>query len=162
MKLRTTIALLFLFPVFASAQIDTVGQYVMGAAGGHGDDGTYAMSFTIGEPIIATIGANATFLTQGFHQDNLIVSTLDELIPLDLNISAYPNPAGSFINLDSDGLEGIQISLRDLRGREMIHMESHESVTRIDLDRIPNATYLLFVLDEDGGFLKSFKVQKIQ
>jgi len=162
MKLRIAIALLIVIPAVTNAQLDTVGQYVTGTAGDHFDQGTFSMSFTIGEPVIATIGRQSLFLTQGFHQEKLLVSTLEEVTPLLLNLKAYPNPTGNFLYLDPDGHKGVNISMRDMRGREILNMESQEELIEINLEAFPVATYLLCVNDAAGNFLKAFKVQKFE
>ena len=115
------VAVALAFSSITYAQQDS-SHYVIGSAGDVFDDGSIFMSFTVGEPVIQTIGAGNTFLTQGFHQDKMIISTIAEIPQLMFDMRAYPNPAAKAVYFDPGGAKNLNLSLRDMLGIE-IHIE---------------------------------------
>ncbi len=153
------LALSLFYTSFSFAQDD---HSVIGSAGDVFDNGNITLAFTVGEPVIETIGTGNVFLTQGFHQDRLIISTIGEAPSIQYDMRAYPNPAGAFVFFDPGGAKNLNLSLRDMKGVELSRHDVSEEVIEISLDLLPNANYLLYVSDENGSFQKAFHVQKVQ
>ncbi len=58
---------LFSFSVFAQS----LSPQVVASGGGYATGGGYSLSYTIGEPVTATLTGGSNILTQGFHQPDL-------------------------------------------------------------------------------------------
>lgn len=144
------------------AQTNNADHHVIANSGDVYDDGVNQLSFTIGETVIQTVGSKTSFLTQGFQQSAFIISTVEELMPFNYQVKAYPNPAGEFVNLESDKAFDMQIRVLDLNGREVIQTETREKLTQLNFGGLPNAAYLLHVSDQSGVLIKTFQIQKVQ
>jgi hypothetical protein len=136
-------------------------QEVISSAGDHSSGNTIQVSWTIGEPVIET-GMNGQYiLTQGMHQGNLIVTKLNEIEGLDIEISAYPNPVSKYLNLDIDApiLNGFTYALYDVNGQLLKRQEVSEPITVIPMDSYSHSSYVLRVIRENQE-VKVFKVIK--
>ncbi|QQS30849.1 MAG: hypothetical protein IPM47_07970 [Sphingobacteriales bacterium] len=49
----------------------SLSPQVVASGGGYGTGGGYTLSYTVGEPVIATLSGGSNILTQGFHQPDL-------------------------------------------------------------------------------------------
>ena len=153
---------LIVFCLSAKAQTFNADHFVVANSGGFYDDGTNQISFTIGETIIQTVGSKQSFLTQGFQQSGFIITTMEELIPFNYQVKAYPNPAGDYIYLEANKEFEMDISLFDLNGKRIMSSESRNKLTQLNFVGLPNAAYMLYVHDKDGTMVKSFQIQKVQ
>ncbi|MFC2176342.1 hypothetical protein ACFLR1_05175, partial [Bacteroidota bacterium] len=68
MKFLTTLAVM-LAPVVGMSQ--SISPEVIASAGGHFDNGTTQLSWTLGEVAIDTYDNGTNIITQGFHQTQL-------------------------------------------------------------------------------------------
>ena len=64
----------------------------------------------------------------------------------------YPNPTSGIVKVNAESLQ--QIILFDLTGREVMHKESHESQTSVDLSALPQGTYIMKVVTDNGSCVK--------
>ncbi len=136
---------------------------VVSSSGTHSSNGTTQVSWTIGEPVIATYNDGSNILTQGFHQTLLTVTGIQEAGALQ-GVSVYPNPTNQLLNLRLDVNPGdITVLLIDASGR-LILSEAIQSGTtehEFDLSGISNGTYLLQLLSKEG-LSATFNIQKVQ
>lgn len=61
--------------------------------------------YTIGEPLVATIGVGDLLLTQGFQQPEVAGPIKPPEAPFVSDLIVYPNPAAEFTNLEFDLLQ---------------------------------------------------------
>ena len=64
----------------------------------------------------------------------------------------YPNPTSGIVKVNAESLQ--QIILFDLTGREVMRKESHESQTSVDLSALPQGTYIMKVVTDNGSCVK--------
>lgn len=77
----------------------TLQNEVLASAGQSGSVGGTQISYTVGETVITTVGADASTLTQGFHQGNLAIVAVGE--PWTGNsIRVFPNPTAYKCNIE--------------------------------------------------------------
>lgn len=131
-----------------------------------GDDAVTAegfrFSWTLGETAIETLTGNGLILTQGFHQNEGIVSPVIEIEEPGLLIEIFPNPvAGELVVRRSGSFRSFQVDLFDLNGRRLEGFELEAPSRRIDLSRLPSAVYLLRFSNE-SGILQTVRIVKIQ
>jgi hypothetical protein len=61
--------------------------------------------YTIGEPLVATVGVGDLLLTQGFQQPEVAGPIKAPEAPFVSDLIVYPNPAAEFTNLEFDLLQ---------------------------------------------------------
>lgn len=118
--------------------------------------------FTLGEIAIETIYSENFMLTQGFHQPNLGIISLNE--DSYSKISLYPNPTVDIINLELRGFEGecAQVNIIDLSGK-IIYSElvaTNAVKHQINTSILNLGSYILEVIGEEQKDI--FKIQKLK
>lgn len=144
--------------IYSIAHSQTQNQQIIGSAGNSSKSSSIQIAWTIGEPIIGNGLNNEILLTQGFHQSNLFVTALEEVISLQLSIQ--PNPTSDFINvkIDEKELKGATYTLFDIHGRLINQQKIEASELNISLQTLPPASYFLRInIDEK---VKTFKIIK--
>ena len=152
--------------IAATAGAQSLERQVIGSAGGFDQAGGVSLSYTVGEPIVETAITGSVILTQGFQQpDDLRVGINEVTVSMDYTV--YPNPTDDrlIVELKSDQLVDVQLSLFDIAGQQLIN-PTQVSVTgkvtkELSLKDYAAATYILVLTDKNGKQLKNFKIQKI-
>jgi len=116
----------------------------------------------MGEPISETVTDGNDTLTQGFQQGAYSIVSVSEVDAPDVNITVYPNPFVSTLNIKSDGNDPIRIEAIDLQGNVISDQSFENGQGQMDLGNLPEAIYLLRVYDNNGKQLKVFKIQKVE
>lgn len=148
----------FAHPAFGQASVEL--QVVSAAGDVLGTPSGATLHYTVGE-IAVTEEENGATLAQGFHQILVEkVSPTTESVATVANIQVYPNPAHSFLRLETD--TPLRASLFDLAGRQVLPSTAVETTAELDLSTLPTGTYLLQSLSPEGQFLQNFKIQIIR
>ncbi len=136
-------------------------QEVIATAGNHHEAGDISVSWTLGETIIETFKAGENILTQGFHQSKLTVVSIDEIDLPGYNITAFPNPASSYVTLkiEAENYEKMSFRLYDFNGRLIERNRIGGSYTNISFEGLKPAAYFIRII-EDGKKLTTVKIIK--
>ena len=67
------------------------------------------------------------------------------------NVSIYPNPASSTINIEGENLS--LVSIYDITGRCLIEQKINASNTEIDTSELPQGNYVAKIIDSNGNFM---------
>lgn len=147
--------------IFIAVTVGTIsGQEVVATSGDHHAIPGYAVSWTLGEPVIATGSSGSYSLTQGFHQPKLTVTSTD-ILAIDLNIKVYPNPAQEFVTINSEQLlENARYALFSLSGEKLMEGKIRSSTTRLNLEKMASGTYILKLSGENNRPLQTYKIVK--
>ncbi len=147
-------AVLLAVPLVAGA------QDVIASGGGEGSGGNHSMSWTIGQPVIKTVAAGGSTLTQGFQQPWAdVTAVVDEHGSATLLIRAYPNPADHILNVDMPGTQGqYRLELLDAAGQLVLQAASVGEHTQLDLADQGVGLYFLRALDAEGMPVRTFKI----
>jgi len=137
---------------------------VIASSGGYGSGATHQLSWTIGEPIIATQTNTSTILTQGFHQTNLVVSSIFQRNEL-VQIKAFPNPTTQYITVtiqDNRDKDDLNIQLLDLAGKQLKQQKllTNDSQYELDLENYPSGTYLISIQNSKKQVTNTYKIIK--
>lgn len=118
------------------------------------------MSWTIGEPVIATGSAGGHTLTQGFQQPWADVATVvGEHAGTGMGIRAYPNPADHVLNVEMTTTSyASRLELLDASGRLVLRVPTSGTLTRLDLTGQSAGHYILRAMDAQGLPAKTFKI----
>jgi hypothetical protein len=133
--------------------VTTTGGYYANSAG--------SLSWTLGEPISETFSDTGNTLTQGFQQGSYSIVSVDEVDQPTINITVYPNPVTTLLNIKSDSSDTFRAELIDLQGNKISDQSFENGQGQVDLSTLPEAIYLLEVFDKNGNRIKVFKIQRV-
>jgi len=114
------------------------------------------LQYTMGEVAIA----GNDNLTQGFHQGNLIITAIEDIVQ-DIEVIAYPNPTMNGINITSDDISSVQMRFFDMQGRQLASKLIDNFPYYIDLTKFDSGIYFIQLYDKKQ-ILKTFKIEKIK
>jgi len=141
----------------------TLKPDVVTTAGGFYTNSAGSLSWTLGEPVSETVSDTGNTLTQGFQQGSYsVISVVDELAQPAMEISVYPNPVSSLLNIKSDSSDPFHSVVLDMQGNIVNEQSFEDGQGQIDLRKLSDAIYLLEVFDMDGSRIKVFKIQKVE
>jgi hypothetical protein len=155
--MKKTITLLFLTLLtlsYSQENLVFTGGNAIGSGG--------SVSYSYGQVFYETVTGTNGELTQGVQQAIEIYSLSTPNNSININLALYPNPAISQVTLDlnlSQFQEETKFEIFDLNGRLIRGAIILSNQTNIDIDNLPNATYLLNVFSSNK-ILKSFKLIK--
>ena len=98
-------------------------QELVSSSGNYLENAQASISWTLGEVAIQTLESGNIILTQGFHQSRLVVTGVRIIPGYEPDISIYPNPVVSHINvkLGSDFQAGNwKYAIYELSGKKLI------------------------------------------
>jgi hypothetical protein len=142
-------------------EIDLVAQEVVSSGGNSESVPGFEVSWTVGEPVIATLIGGTNTLTQGFHQTKITVTAVTELLYPGMEIKVFPNPTEDYITIHfSEFIEGSRYALYDLEGRLLENKLINSPDTEIGMTKYASGQYILKLLDDSKLTLQTFKVIK--
>ncbi|MEM7085511.1 MAG: T9SS type A sorting domain-containing protein [Bacteroidota bacterium] len=160
MKHKKSIILfaLFLFWGLAGAH----GQNNTLASGGEATGSGGTLSYSVGQvDYIQAEGSGGT-ASQGVQQPfEIFVLGVDEHPEIQLDITVFPNPTVSNVTLHIGNFTGNDLSyqLYDIHGRLLSGQSLRTNSTRIPMEDLASAVYLLQVIDTSSP-IKTFKIIK--
>jgi hypothetical protein len=137
-------------------------QQVLSSAGASATGVGVQLSWTIGEPVIETFTGTTAILTQGFHQSRLTVTAIDPTLFPELDLSVYPNPVSTSLQLQISGDRQLNLTYRlyNIEGKAILSKEIENFPEVIKMELFSSGTYLLKVFRDGTTPLKTFKVIK--
>ncbi len=161
-KIVFTLAVALFAIQFINAQ--SISPQVVATAGNYASNGGYSVSWTLGEPVIATATSGSTTLTQGFQQPSYNVLSVTNGKTEGFEVNVYPNPATDFVVVDwkTDDQNMLYITLYDVTGRmisEQSYSASQDKVS-INMSKLASAQYFLEVRNKDNSINKIFQISK--
>lgn len=159
MKFLTIISL-SLLPFVGLAQ--SISPEVIASAGEHYDNGTVQLSWTLGEVMIDTYDNGTNILTQGFHQTELTVTSIEETLT-DIRLNLYPNPTSEYLNIElGNNEEDINLQLYDMSGK-LIHKDvinAYDTKYVLPMQSVATGQYLVQMQSENGKLNTTHQVVK--
>jgi hypothetical protein len=151
---------IFTLTILLSSVVYVLAQEVVSTTGETKSVAEYEVSWTLGEPVIATGSSGGYSLTQGFHQPKLTV-TSTEIFADDLNIEVYPNPTQEFVTIHSDKrMKDANYALFSLSGEKLMEGKITNNITRLNIESRASGSYLLKLSGENKRPLQTFKIVK--
>ena len=136
------------------------GQEVVSPAGDHQSIQDYEVSWTLGEPVIATGTAGEISLTQGMHQAKITVTRIEN-DAVHSRFHVFPNPAQEFVIIQNrDPEKELNYSLYTVSGERILEGRFRGEQTRIKLEGRVSGTYLLKLKGEGDEPPESFRIIK--
>ncbi len=155
-KLKITLAIVSL----VSGMNMSFAQDVLIAAGGSMSQGGFLVSYSVGQTTQETIEDNDNTVFQGiqFYQSTNTLKVID--FESNLEVSIYPNPTSSILNLKTNQNNELSYNLFNLLGELLISGKNSGNIVKINIDYLPNAIYLLKVTNDSSNIIKTFKIIK--
>ncbi len=147
--------------LIASAQ--SISPEVIATAGDHYEAGNVQLSWTIGEPIIETVSAGNNIITQGFHQTELTITSVEENNLSNLDVSVYPNPTSDRVVVSIPDNENDMVAeLYDMKGKLIMSENINRTETQREFDLSPLAIsyYMLRLTAKEVDYSSTHKIQK--
>ena len=147
----------------------TASPELVSSAGESFINTSYQLDWSIGECVTTTHSAGNYVITQGFHQNSYVITTIKDLVT-DVKISVYPNPTTDFINLkiypvenynrvESSKVEDLQYTITDFSGKILQTKKIAEDIEQINFSNFATGTYFI-TISENKQLIKSFKIIK--
>lgn len=137
----------------------SLGQEVISASGGSLESAEVHLDFTLGEIIVETYSNSEIVLTQGFHQSTIKLLSIEDFNP-GLSVQVYPNPTASNLFVASDYFEGIEYSIYNESGQEVLFGKLSSNKEQILVNNLAAGIYTISLFNESGK-VKSVKIIKI-
>jgi hypothetical protein len=157
-KLILTTLLLFitgLTGVYAQSVIPTTGGNASGSGG--------SVSYSVGQVIYSTNTGTSGSEVQGVQQpfEISVITGLEEGKSINMQCSAYPNPATYYVNLKVENFktENLSYQLYDVSGKLLGNKKIDANETKIDMHDLVISTYFLKIT-QNNKEIKVFKIIK--
>jgi hypothetical protein len=123
------------------------GQQLLSAAGTSFTGGEIHASWSFGELAIESQQLNDLHVTQGLHQANLLLESIDE--PAEENSAQlYPNPTNGVVHLNLDENTDVErLTILNSQGVEILSL-AHKN-KKIDLSDQPDGLYFIQIESEN-------------
>lgn len=134
------------------------------SSGGNSSGSSGNVSYSVGQIFYKTVDGTTAYLSQGVEQPFEIQTVLGlDNFNVRLELSVYPNPTTDIIYLKvkESSFESLQYQMFDMNGRLIENNKIHYNLTIVQMDKYPEAIYLLKVIDK-GKEVKTFKIIKKQ
>lgn len=158
MKRLLIICTAFLFCGMLAAQSTT--PTVLASAGGESTQ----LSWTAGETVVQTLTSSSVVLTQGFHQPNLVITSIAEpSLPTPATITVFPNPVNDQLNIRiEESRELLTVTVFDLQGKLLLPATAPigNGTHSYDFSTFSAGTYYLRAVDATGKQVKTVKILK--
>lgn len=133
---------------------------VISSSGNSFNDGVSQLDFTIGEVATAPFINGSNNLTQGFHQPDLLITSITTS-ETNYLINIFPNPTTEVLQLNFEDLKEIVIiELFSVEGKLLQTQQVSAAVNiRINMSEYSSGTYLLSIKDTSSK-VKTYQIIK--
>lgn len=157
MRMYRLLILLFSITCF-SLSAQKIAPSVVASAGHVMKAGNLSLEWTLGEVVTETRTSSSLIVTQGFHQGNLGITSVQnqELSSL----AVYPNPTSSILTIENPESLELQFTLTNMEGKLLLQNQLRTSNQEINLENLSQGNYILVFKNKNEQ--KSFNIQKIK
>lgn len=164
MKFIFSVVVVMIMNISMNAQ--SLTPTVFSTSGSTLENANFSLSYTIGEPVTATLTNSNNTLTQGFQQPlyDVVSNITDYANNLLININVFPNPTDKLIHVEFNTSENKKaiMYLYDISGKVITSETIQANTTKaIHLENTASGQYILKITDENNQLLSTHKIQKI-
>jgi len=154
----------------ASAQ-SSLSPSVLASSGSSSHSGKVQLDWTLGEVAVATLSTSSGFLTEGFHQPEILrveaVLPNQNDAPVAEAITIAPNPVSALLTIlvpETWSSSASTVVLFDINGQQIQTGQITPGVATLewDMSAHPAGAYWLHIVAKDSKQVQTFKVIKIQ
>jgi len=162
MKTYKLFLISMIFTLNLAAQ--SISPQVVASSGNYMESGNYSLSWTLGEPVIATAQSGNTILTQGFQQPSYNVTSITQNNLFGFEVNVFPNPTPNYITISwkTESTSGVDIFLYDMSGKLITAktLSSSDQKASVNLSQLASEQYIMEVKDKNTSNSKIFKIEK--
>ena len=136
MKRRTIVVFSLLSTLSATA------QEVVSSQGESYSNVTGSIDFTIGEVVINTETSGAGEITQGFHQTNWNILSVEDHAP-SYEVTIFPNPMEDVLSIETSKFDNVTYTLYDAQGKMVMQNKLSAEQTPIQVGQLVQGAYTL-------------------
>ena len=139
----------------------TAAPELVSSSGDSFSNTTYQLNWSIGECVTATHSAGNYVITQGFHQNTYVITSVKDLRG-DINMFVFPNPTTDLVTIDfptSEGHGNVKIIVTDFSGKALHTYNFAGDIEQINFSNYVAGTYFI-TIKENNQLIKSFKIIK--
>lgn len=154
--------ILLLCVALQTGALEVLSQSNVMSAGGDSSSPSGSVSFSIGQVDYIQASSSSGSMSQGVQQPFEIFQIIGvEELTGEMNISAFPNPTNSFVQIQLDGNNSnLQLHLYDAIGNLIQSTNMNAIQTTLDLSSFANGIYYLRVLNAENKQVKTIKLIK--
>ncbi len=136
-------------------------QELVSSSGNNYTNSKGTIHYSVGELMVETFINSSNYVTQGFHQSKLTVTSISELNNDEVSISVYPNPTSDNLKLivNSVNLDNNRFELYDISGSKILHGKIRNAETILKLSNLKSSIYILKIFKEEKE-INSYKIIK--
>ncbi|MES2592240.1 MAG: T9SS type A sorting domain-containing protein [Bacteroidota bacterium] len=153
---------LFLLYAINYSVAQSLAPDVISSSGNSFVSGNNQLDWTLGETVTSSLNNSSNLLTQGFHQNALMVTALDNY---DVSYSAtvFPNPTVDMVQIQfATANENNTIELYSPEGKLLLTQSSnYNALSQIDMSKYSNGTYLLKLKNKNSKG-KTYQIVKLK
>lgn len=120
-----------------------IDRHVVAAGGDYYEAASTNIAWTLGELVVGNYIVGDIFLSQGFQQGDMIISTIGE-VPAGFVLMAYPNPVVDVLMIETEKLD-LPYRLLDINGKLLKNGSINSSSFELDFTSFPSGIYFLWV-----------------
>ena len=139
-------------------------QTSVNATGGNASGSGGSASYSVGQLAYTTNTGTNGSVSEGVQQpfEISVVTGIEEAKHIFLNVSAYPHPTTDYLELKVENLQLSELSykLYDISGKVYQNKEIGNSITKIEMQNLPQGIYFIKVIDTKNKEFKTFKIIK--
>ncbi len=162
--MKRILLVIFSFVFCSWGYSQSVSPEVTASSGDHFTGANAQLSWTIGELMIDTYVDGSNQLTQGFHQTNLMITSVKDLAE-GIQVKVFPNPTADLLNIEwTDISEEYTLTLHDASGKELLmqQVSGLQLPETIDLSAYSAGSYSLQLNNQNGNTIKTFIILKVK
>ena len=153
---------LILFCATNYSVAQSLSPQIISSSGTSFTNGSNQLDWTLSELSTSSLTNGSNSLTQGFHQANLNVTSIDNFDDA-YSVTIYPNPAIDLLQIQFEKPnENNLIELYSTAGTLLLTQESHyETLCQIDMSKCGIGTYLVKIHNKNTKG-KSYQIVKLK
>lgn len=122
----------------------SIDRQVISSSGENFQTTNGSLLFTIGELAVETYKVEGQY-SQGFHQEWVVITSVDPTSAKSLCVKVYPNPTRGLLQIES--ASDLDVLIYDLSGKLKRTTTLPSGVGQIQMDDFPSGIYMLEVKD---------------
>lgn len=160
--MNRTVFFLILFYIVQQGVAQSLAPVVLSSAGSSFTNSSNQLDWTLGEPATSTLNDGTDISTQGFHQSNLNITSVDNF-DTNFGITVFPNPAIDLLHIQFEKInENNLIELYTSDGKLILTQSAGNKILcQIDMDKFDNGTYLVKIYNKNT-LGKSYRIVKLK
>ncbi len=171
MKCNLHLLIVALALSFSASAQNGLSASVLASSGSSSHSGKVHLDWTLGEVAVATLSTPSGFLTEGFHQPEILrveaVLPNRSDVPVSEAITVAPNPVSTLLTIqipETWSRSASAVSLFDATGQlvQSGQITPGVATSEWNMTAHPAGTYWMRIVAKDSKQMQTFKVIKIQ